>query len=272
MTGPLSMIGRQSWQNGDRMGTMRLGDIFGRFFRIVQADTPKLLQISYRLRYEVYCVEHSFLDASRYPDHLEIDEFDQHSLHALLQHIPSGDFMGTVRLIMPRIGEHRLVMPFSDLCRDPRFHAGDILPCNSSAEVSRFAVSKAFRRRATDGTYPDQYELPNEAADNRRVLPSLSLGLIIAITQMGLANGITHICAVMDPALFRLLQRLGIEFTPLGPAVDYHGLRQPCFAEGATLLDQLRIARPDYWDLVTNGGRFPHHRAAVQPQALAAAV
>src|SRR5436190_16908318 len=196
----------------DLMGTMSLADMFGRFFRIVQADTPELIRASYRLRYDVYCVEHPFLDSSHYLDDLETDEYDGHSLHALLQHVPSGAFMGTVRLIMPKPGTARFVMPFSDLCADPRFHAGRVLPVESTAEVSRFAISKAFRRRATDGTYPDQHEPSNATIDDRRVLPSLSLGLIIAITQLGLANGITHVCAVMDPALFRLLQRLGIEF------------------------------------------------------------
>jgi N-acyl amino acid synthase of PEP-CTERM/exosortase system len=237
------------------MGTMRLADIFGRFFRIVQADTPELLRISYRLRYDVYCIEHPFLDPSHYQDDLETDEYDGHSLHALLQHVPSGSFMGTVRLIMPKLGTNHFVMPFSELCADPRFHTGRILPVASTAEVSRFAISKAFRRRATDGTYPDEHEPSDLIIDDRRVLPSLSLGLIIAITHMGLANGVTHVCAVMDPALFRLLQRLGIDFSPLGPPVEYHGSRQPCYAEALPLLEQLRIARPDYWDLVTNGGK-----------------
>lgn len=253
------------------MGTMRLADMFGRFFRIVQADTPELLRISYQLRYDVYCVEHPFLEASRYIDRLEIDEFDRHSLHALLQHVPSGAFMGTVRLIMPRPGAGGFSMPFSDLCRDPLFHAGRVLPIESTAEVSRFAISKAFRRRATDGTYPDQHAADSAFVDDRRVVPSLSLGLIIAITQMGLASGVTHVCAVMDPALFRLLQRLGIEFRPLGPPVEYHGVRQPCYAEGTALLDQLRIAKPDYWDLITNNGHFLARRPSTPPLALAAA-
>ena len=254
------------------MGTMRLADMFGRYFRIVQADTPELMRVSYRLRYEVYCVEHPFLEPSHYLDDLETDEYDGHSLHALLQHVPSGAFMGTVRLIMPKGNTAQLMMPFSDLCRDPLFHAGKVLPVASTAEVSRFAISKAFRRRNTDGTYPDQFAPDNPVIDDRRVLPNLSLGLIIAITQMGLAAGVTHICAVMEPALFRLLQRLGIEFAPLGPAVDYHGIRQPCYAEGAVLLDQLRIARPEYWDLITNGGQFLSLRSARPTAVLAAAV
>jgi len=249
---------------------MRLSELFGRYFRIVEADTPDLRQVSYRLRYDVYCVEHPFLDPSSYLDGLETDEFDGHSLHALLQHVPSGAFMGTVRLIMPKPDEARYVMPFADLCRDPLLHAGKALPLRSTAEVSRFAISKAFRRRATDGTYPDEHE--SSTPFDRRVLPSLSLGLIIAITQMGLANGITHVCAVMDPALFRLLQRLGIEFAPLGPPVEYHGTRLPCYAEGTALLEQLRIARPDYWDLITNSGRLLSQRRTAPPLALAAAV
>lgn len=221
-------------------------------FRVVRADTPQLRQISYRLRYDVYCVEHSFLDAACHPDRRESDEFDSHSLHALLQHAASGAFVGTVRLVMPRPDHPGLAMPFASLCRDPRMD--DILPHCSTAEVSRFAISKSFRRRAGDSAGVD----PSRAATraDRRVAPNLSLGLILAITQMALASGIIHVCAVMEPTLLRLLRGLGIVFTPLGPPVEYHGLRQPCYARCLELLDQVRTARPDHWAVITDRGRL----------------
>ena len=251
---------------------MQIAEIFGRYFRVVQADTPELRRVCYRLRYDVYCVEHKFLDASHYPDQLEVDEFDDRSLHALLQHQPSGDFMGTVRLIMPLPAADRLDMPFAELCHDPRLPAGEILPFASTAEVSRFAISKSFRRRATDGTYPDEHADSRDVANDRRLGVSLSMGLIVAITQMGIAANITHLCAVMDPALLRLLHAMGIEFRPLGPRVNYHGWRQPCFAEGIQLLDQLRKSRPEYWDLVTNGGRLAVRPTATMPSIVEVAM
>ncbi len=251
---------------------MQASEIFSRYFRVVEADSPELRRVCYRLRYDVYCVEHKFLEASHYPDQLEFDEYDDRSLHALLQHIPTGAYMGTVRLIMPVFGAERLDMPFSELCHDPRLQTGEILPFATTAEVSRFAISKAFRRRATDGTYPDEHASESDIPNDRRLGISLSMGLIVAITQMSIAANITHLCAVMDPALLRLLHAMAIEFLPLGPRVNYHGWRQPCFAQGVQLLDQLRRSRPEYWDLVTNGGRLAVRPALARPVIAEAAV
>ena len=71
-----------------------------------------------------------------------------------------------------------------------------------------------------------------DRSHERRVLtPNITLGLMKAIAEMSIHNGITHLTAMMEPALLRLTARLGIKFTPLGKLVEYHGQRQPCFAE-----------------------------------------
>ena len=46
--------------------------------RLIDND-PELMERSYRLRYQVYCVERGFLDAGDYPEQLERDEFDRYS-------------------------------------------------------------------------------------------------------------------------------------------------------------------------------------------------
>jgi N-acyl amino acid synthase of PEP-CTERM/exosortase system len=236
---------------------MQISDVFGQYFRIVEADTQALREASYRLRFAVYCVENTFLVAGDYANGLETDEYDGRSLHALLQHVPSCSFVGTVRLIMPAASGDRLAIPFADLCKEPDVRASMILPPASTAEVSRFAISKSFRRRAEDGLYPNQYAIPSHEQGGLRALAhGLSLGLMVAVTQLGLSHGITHVCAVMDPILVRLLHRLGVDLIPIGPVVEYHGPRQPCYGNGAEMLAQLRVAKPEYWELVTSGRRF----------------
>jgi N-acyl amino acid synthase of PEP-CTERM/exosortase system len=69
-------------------------------------------------------------------------------------------------------------------------------------------------------------------------------------------HGITHLCAVMEPALMRLLARFGLLFRPYGERVDYHGLRQPCYCDLSSLDNDVRTHRADYWDIVTSGGQF----------------
>lgn len=71
-------------------------------FDVVRADTPTLLDLCYRLRYQVYCLENSFEDPARYPNKREIDDDDDRSVHTLLIHRATGAAAGTARLILPR--------------------------------------------------------------------------------------------------------------------------------------------------------------------------
>src|SRR3546814_10050153 len=47
-------------------------------------------------------------------------------------------------------------------------------------------------------------------------------------------------CAVMERPLLRLLDRLGIRFTHIGPLVEYHGRRQPYMLKLETMLQEVR--------------------------------
>ena len=72
---------------------------------------------------------------------------------------------------------------------------------------------------------------------------------------MSLAHDVTYWCAAMEPTWLRLLTRLGIHFDKIGPIVDYHGRRQPCYIPLKTLLGRVNEERPDVWDVLTDGGR-----------------
>src|ERR1700685_2707058 len=61
-------------------------------------DVPQLLEKSYALRYQVYCLERKFLQAEDYPERLEIDEFDCHSIHVGAVD-PRGELAGTARAV-----------------------------------------------------------------------------------------------------------------------------------------------------------------------------
>jgi len=68
--------------------------------------------------------------------------------------------------------------------------------------------------------------------------------------------GITHWVAVMEPTLLRLLRRSGIAFNLLGDPVEYHGLRQPCYAKIGDLLAGVYAKNREIWDLFTDSGRL----------------
>jgi len=227
-------------------------------FQFVSADTPQLLNEVFRIRYQVYCIENEFEDPQRNPGGLERDEFDEHSVHALLVHCASQTPVGTVRLVLHKCGVPHSTLPIHRVCRAAQVHRQDLLPYETSAEISRFAVSKVFRRVQQDFSNGSDHCLAalTPAVHGAPAIPHVMLGLIFAALRLGVANGVTHACAVIDPVLLRLLSRFGIRFQPLGPQVDHHGWRQPCVAKLTTLMAGIERERRDVWEMVTDGGRL----------------
>lgn len=97
--------------------------------------------------------------------------------------------------------------------------------------------------------------------DEKRVLPHISLGLIAAVIRMASEHGISHLYAVMEPALIRLVSRFGVIFERIGADVDYHGVRVPCVTDLEQCVDHIRIDAPSVWELVTNQGQWVRARA-----------
>ncbi len=166
-------------------------------------DDPCLLEQSYRLRYQVYCLERPFLDASRYPELRESDEFDEHSVH--VGAIDSfGDLAATARIIKPNPDGFPM---FRHCALFPDVHCLD-LPSAMPVEVSRVAISRDYTRR------------------RRRTEPFMTL--MKAIILAAKSEGATHLIGATDAALHRWLVHFGFPYRVSGPAVDYYGPVAPC--------------------------------------------
>ena len=218
-------------------------------FKAIDATSSELIAIAHQIRYQVYCVEHAFECEADHPDGLEHDEFDDHAAHGLLFDRASDSPVGTVRLILPlhdRIDESFAIQR---ICDHPALKGSSILPLHSTAEVSRFSISKHFRRRRTDILQGD-----GAVGTAHRCGPLLRLGLIQALIRMSVQRGVTHWCAVMEPSLLRILAGMAIRFEPLGPPIAYHGLRQPCFCHVGKMLRDVEKERPAFWNVLTEGG------------------
>jgi len=238
-------------------GVTRLKDVYDSYFAITLAETEAQRQAAFRLRYEVYCVEHPYEDPAQNPAQMESDAYDTAALHALLTHRHSGSLVGTVRLILPWSNGVQTRFPIRDVCHDELIARDNPkLPWSHTAEISRFAISKNFRRRANEETSVGSFT--SQGDDPRRVIPNTSLGLMQAIVMMAAKAQVSHLCAVMEPTLLRMLRRLGICFIPVGPQVDYHGRRQPCYSDLDVLLTRIWLERADVWELITgDGGLWP---------------
>jgi N-acyl amino acid synthase of PEP-CTERM/exosortase system len=220
------------------------------YFHTQRAASPALVRIAQAIRYQVYCLERKFENESDHGDRLESDAFDGNAVHALIFHRPTSEAIGTVRLI-PFI-DIDVLQPIRQLLRENGLRARDHVPLETTAEISRFAISNQFRRRRSDDGPAD--------SECRSNLPCL--GLIQELVRQSVARGLTHWAAVMEPKLLRMLAVMGIHFTPVGPLVDHHGLRQPSVCNLSEMLERLKRDRPEHWMVVTDGGALMPGQAA----------
>ena len=111
-----------------------------------------------QLRYDVYCRECKYLEASNFPDGRGTDEFDPHSLHFAATN-ERNEMVATLRLVL----DSPLRFPLEH-------HAGTLsegfrrLPREKTAEISRLILAKSYRRRANDGLYGQELGDPDKEA------------------------------------------------------------------------------------------------------------
>jgi N-acyl amino acid synthase of PEP-CTERM/exosortase system len=203
-------------------------------------DEKELAEV-YKLRYKVYCEEWGFEKPEDYPDGLEKDIYDNHSLHFAAKD-NTGKVIGTVRLILDSI-EGFPIEKHSQLNIKT-----DELPRESLAEISRLAISKEHRRRAEDA-YIYGHSVDKKSIDRHKdgsgASPSGSLQfmdkrkkheiifrLYSTLYKECKHYGITHCYAIMGRGLYVLIRRYGIRFfRPIGDPVNYHGVRTPYLGE-----------------------------------------
>ncbi len=201
----------------------------GGYFQARQIDDiEELLDKSYALRYQVYCVERKFLRAEDYAQQLEFDEFDRHSIHVGAVD-NRGELAGTARAV--KVSE--IGLPLFRHCTTfpgemERHHPAD----TKLVEVGRLSVSRSYRRRKDDDAYgvtipsPSSDSPPNPAY-KRRPRDGVFPTLLKALYQTTKRIGATHWLAAMEKSLEHLLAQQGFPFRLIGPESDYFGLVAP---------------------------------------------
>lgn len=210
-----------------------------RDFVVEIAETTDALHEAQQLRYQVFCNERSIFSKAASSSSVEADEFDANSRHVVIRNRSSGEVVGTVRLVLTSATKRVISLPMQQYC-DPAVF--DNLPMRSTAEISRFALSK--QRRST-----------NQPSDSL-----LRLGLMQGILRLSGELRLTHWCAVMERSLLRLLGGAGVHFTPVGPMIEAYGLRQPSVAEISTVLTRGKHQCPDLYAFITDGISRSHER------------
>lgn len=232
---------------------------FSQYFEMVAANTNKLKDEVFKLRYQVYCIETGFEDPQDHIDGSERDSSDDRSVHYLIRHRKSGIYAATTRLVLPDADDIDKPFPIEEHCEIDNVTVMEQIPRQQLAEVSRFCVSKEFKKRKGEpGTLTGIGE-DHEAyftKDERRIFPHITLALIACLVRMSQKHNVAYWYAVMEPSLLRFLSRLGIYFIKIGPPVDYRGLRQPGIAKVENILTTVQGKNVHFWRMLTNQDRF----------------
>ncbi|MGA2262178.1 MAG: PEP-CTERM/exosortase system-associated acyltransferase [Acidobacteriota bacterium] len=222
-------------------------------YKKVSTDDPFINEV-YKLRYKVYCEEWGFEKQEDHPGGMEKDQFDEHSVHFVVMRKGDNQVIGTIRMInnsekgFPVEQHFQIDTDLSAFNKD-RF-----------GEISRLAISKDYRKRATDAVIFGGNTINDMAVDNmfggrRKIGNDIVFGLYKCIYQESVARGHKYLFAVMARGLFLLLKRIGIVFEPIGPTKFYHGLRTPYLGRIDTMLQELIRSNPALYEEFAAGFR-----------------
>lgn len=220
-------------ENDARLSRWR---ILSAVFKI--ANSIKEKEQIYRLRYQVYCEERGWINASICSQNLEIDEYDRDSIHFIALD-EDENVIGTIRLIRSAW----LPLPIETRCHIKIDDAK--VSRNRIAEVSRLVVDKKYqcRKPATNGHRLKGYN-GNRPSHAPLRCSEIVLGLYSIMFHEARRRNITLWYAAMEKSLLRLLHRCGFGFQPIGKVVDYYGPVVPCMATVPEVVHDVKVKNP----------------------------
>jgi len=182
--------------------------------------STQVLDSIFRLRHRVFKERLDWEVPTR--DGRERDHFDEEQPVYLAYHGADGEVVGSVRLL-PTTGPNMIRDVFPDLAAEP-------IPAKPRVwEVSRFGID------AGDGA--------DLAAGN---INTITYALVAGIHEVGLDYGITHMVAVMDVRIERILRRAGCIMRRMG--------RPRRIGNCVALAVEFEVSRQGLADIRRNGG------------------
>ncbi|MBL1264943.1 PEP-CTERM/exosortase system-associated acyltransferase [Candidatus Methylomicrobium oryzae] len=205
--------------------------MFDDYFQVFLADTCESKKINYSIRYQVYCEEMGFENKDNFPMGQEIDEYDDKSVHFIVQHKKTGQWIGAMRLIF----KNNNLLPIEQYCpiEEP------IIPKakNQTVELSRLCIIREIRRRVSDidspyGITDDDKEIKvtdkvKLLHDHQRINGSIIWGILNAASEYCYVNNIPNWYFMTTGALTKVLNKGGFNMLQLGEAFYHKGVRYP---------------------------------------------
>jgi N-acyl amino acid synthase of PEP-CTERM/exosortase system len=215
------------------------------------ADCDAELEEIFRLRFKVYCEEWGFEDPANYPDGMEQNEYDKYAAHFAIRCTSDESIIGSARVIFPS----ELGYPITKFCTiDPIMYelASGGLKNMKIGEVSRLAISKDFRKRIEDDY---QIGYSSELPDAQHVDPEKRRYNFVHefykyLLLQSISMGLNHWYIVMKRGLYVLLKRIGMVYHPIGPEIEYHGLRTPYLGNLQEIRERMLKKDPHCFEFV----------------------
>ncbi len=239
--------------------------------------SDKDLMDSYRLRFDTFCHEESFLPAEDYPDHHEYDCFDELSEHIVVRECESDRLVATVRLVRH---SHKLGYPTAYHFSDLYTTLADV-PLAETCEISRLCISPLYRQRLVpkEGLYGVESYLEEidhghqNDPSRRRQYPIVLILLLKKMYQTAISLGTYHLIASMEAGLMRYLSMCGMESVRLANEyIEFYGQVMPCIIHVDKALDRMSQKKPELYDFFIHdnclasgaGGRYFNERRGPQ--------
>lgn len=237
-----------------------LSRYFNGIFSTVHADTDELRDCAYKLRYRIFCEEHTgFEERDKHSDGREKDIYDSNgqTTHTLLIYNPLQFPFGVVRNIFPDLNYPAHSLPIQKLISSPRLHkvacrVNEISRMGRSVELSNIIKQDlADRSRFLFGDIP----LNEHPLLIKTLLGLTPLGLTRASFEGAMRKGFLVCVGVMTPDHLERMSRFGLDRPEiLGHNVEFHGERTPFLFNIRDAYN--RIAQhPLTWDILSREGR-----------------
>ncbi|PIE70381.1 MAG: long-chain N-acyl amino acid synthase [Deltaproteobacteria bacterium] len=216
----------------------------GKYTFGVIVDDKRLLEESFRLRFQVYAEEFGFEKKEDHPGGLETDEYEDAAIHCVCLD-DQEKVVGTVRLIL----DSDKGFPIEHAV--PNLSIPWKMPDRKKiAEISRLAISKKQRRKKND-VLPDDRTDYKETQDSSD--PIIVLGLYQIMYHESKRQGITHWYMIVEKKLYDAANRFGFEFHQIGEPVWYHGERIPFLGTVEGNEQSVRKFDPNLFEVMIKG-------------------
>lgn len=223
---------------------------YQKYFYVVRADTPELLEQAFKLRYEVYINDCGYQHHNEDElNKIEKDSYDEQAQHCLFFHKRTDMPIAYVRLI-PYLESSNISLPLETYGID--FTPGIIRKLRTPrvGELSRMSIHPLFRRRLSDQVY--QLCSIETTNSKRYRIDYLPMCLVLASGVLMFENKLEYTVALMGTPLSFLLKRYGVVYKKIGHSVKYNGIRTPYMLYSQQTYDNLNFEFKELFKIIEN--------------------